>query len=122
MIGLSLLSPATGPLELPAQLSLLLEQSPGLSAIIPEFSAILPELSAIQAMIPDFPDIELPDVGFDRLADEWSAFKSRIPEPWKLNNDGREFKVGERLRDRGLSAKYPIVLVPGIVSTVCYPF
>ena len=48
----------------------------------------------------------------------WEAFKTRIPELWKLNNDGREFKVGERMRDeRGLEVNYPVILVPGIIST-----
>ncbi|EJD08429.1 Lecithin:cholesterol acyltransferase [Fomitiporia mediterranea MF3/22] len=57
------------------------------------------------------------DLDWGRFETEWEAFKAKIPEPWKLNNDGREFKVGERMRDRGLRAEYPVVLVPGIIST-----
>lgn len=62
----------------------------------------------------------LPEVDWDwgRLEAEWVAFKARIPEPWKLNNDGREFMVGDEAYARGLRAKHPVVLVPGIVSTV----
>ena len=52
---------------------------------------------------------------------EWERFKSNIPEPWKLANDGREFLVGEEMRSRGLEAKYPVVLIPGIISTVRSP-
>jgi phospholipid:diacylglycerol acyltransferase len=44
---------------------------------------------------------------------------STIPEPWKLNTDGREFQVGDAMKARGLEAKYPVVLIPGVISTVC---
>jgi phospholipid:diacylglycerol acyltransferase len=40
--------------------------------------------------------------------------------PWNLgraNWDGREFMVGEELAARGLQAKYPVILIPGIIST-----
>ena len=53
-----------------------------------------------------------------RLEVEWLRFRSSIPEPWKLNNDGREYRVGEVAAAKGYSAKYPTILVPGIVSTV----
>lgn len=53
---------------------------------------------------------------------EWERFKSNIPEPWKLANDGREFLAGEEMKSRGLEAKYPVVLIPGIISTVCFPY
>ncbi|KAI0314675.1 phospholipid/diacylglycerol acyltransferase [Amylostereum chailletii] len=51
------------------------------------------------------------------IESEWSRFTSQIPEPWKLNNDGREFQVGDAMKQRGLTAKHPVVLVPGIIST-----
>ena len=41
-----------------------------------------------------------------------------IPEIWNFYNDGREFQVGENMKARGLSAEFPVVLIPGIVSTV----
>jgi hypothetical protein len=66
-------------------------------------------------------DINLPNVGgvdFSRLAVEWSRFKNSIPDPWKFSNDGREFEVGERMKARGLTAQYPVVLIPGVISTV----
>ena len=53
---------------------------------------------------------------------EWERFKSNIPEPWKLANDGREFLVGEEMKSRGLEAEYPVVLIPGIISTVRFPY
>ena len=40
--------------------------------------------------------------------------------PWNIgrsNFDGREFSVGEELSQRGLKAKYPVILIPGIIST-----
>jgi len=52
---------------------------------------------------------------------EWERFKSNIPEPWKLATDGREFLVGEEMKSRGLEAKHPVVLIPGIISTVSSP-
>lgn len=60
---------------------------------------------------------QLPDIDFSRLEDEWSRFRSSIPEVWKFNNDGREFQVGEQMKERGLSAEHPIILIPGIIST-----
>ena len=61
-------------------------------------------------------DINLPDLS--RMEVEWTRLRNNIPEVWKFNNDGREFKVGEAMKARGLSAEYPVVLIPGIVSTV----
>jgi phospholipid:diacylglycerol acyltransferase len=52
---------------------------------------------------------------------EWNRFKSSIPEPWKFINDGREFMVGEEMKARGLQAEFPVVLIPGIISTVSRP-
>lgn len=65
--------------------------------------------------------LKIPDIDLSRVELEWKRFRSNIPEVWKLNNDGREFQVGEAMKERGLTAHYPIVLVPGIVSTVSSP-
>lgn len=62
------------------------------------------------------PDLSLPDLS--RVEAEWTRLRSNIPVVWKFNNDGREFQVGESMKAAGLSAKYPVVLIPGIVSTV----
>ncbi|KAG1740885.1 Lecithin:cholesterol acyltransferase-domain-containing protein [Suillus paluster] len=61
--------------------------------------------------------LKIPDIDLSRVELEWTRFRSNIPEVWKLNNDGREFQAGEAMKARGLTAHYPIVLVPGIVST-----
>ncbi|KAH7915076.1 Lecithin:cholesterol acyltransferase-domain-containing protein [Hygrophoropsis aurantiaca] len=61
--------------------------------------------------------LKLPDIDLSRVETEWQRVRSSIPEVWKLNNDGREFQVGEAMKERGLTAHYPVVLVPGIVST-----
>ncbi|EEB86878.1 hypothetical protein MPER_16014, partial [Moniliophthora perniciosa FA553] len=47
----------------------------------------------------------------------WNRLRSNIPEVWKFNHDGREFQVGEQMSKRGLAAKYPVVLIPGVIST-----
>jgi phospholipid:diacylglycerol acyltransferase len=65
---------------------------------------------------------ELPDFDFSLVESEWQKIRSSIPEFWKLNKDGREFMVGEAGGDRGLSAEFPVVLIPGIVSTVASLF
>ncbi|KAJ7496993.1 Lecithin:cholesterol acyltransferase-domain-containing protein [Mycena latifolia] len=65
-------------------------------------------------------ELAMPDIpGFDlsRVETEWQRLRSNIPEVWKFNIDGREFQVGEAMRDRGLTAQYPVVLIPGIIST-----
>ncbi|KAJ7072618.1 phospholipid:diacylglycerol acyltransferase, partial [Mycena amicta] len=62
--------------------------------------------------LPDIPGLDL-----SRVENEWQRLRSSIPEPWKFNRDGREFSAGEAMRDRGLTAQHPIVLIPGIIST-----
>ena len=64
------------------------------------------------------PSMESMGIDFSRLEEEWTKLTSQIPEPWKLNNDGREFKVGEVLLERGLKAQHPVVMIPGVISTV----
>ncbi|KAH8096763.1 Lecithin:cholesterol acyltransferase-domain-containing protein [Cristinia sonorae] len=60
---------------------------------------------------------QLPQIDLSIVESEWRRLRNSIPEPWKLNNNGLEFKVGEDIAARGLGAKYPVVLVPGIIST-----
>lgn len=99
VLGTALLAPVTIPLEMPAQLAVLLEQSQtDVGALLSGFLPVI-------------------DIDWRSFESEWEMFKARIPEPWKLNNDGREFRVGERMRDRGLHADHPVVIIPGIVST-----
>lgn len=61
---------------------------------------------------------QLPQFDLSLVENEWRRLRSSIPEPWKLNNNGLEFTVGEAMAERGLSAKHPVVLIPGIISTV----
>jgi phospholipid:diacylglycerol acyltransferase len=61
---------------------------------------------------------DIPGFDFSRVEAEWQRLRSNIPEVWKFNTDGREFQVGEAFKAKGLSAKYPVVLIPGIISTV----
>ncbi|TFK44430.1 Lecithin:cholesterol acyltransferase-domain-containing protein [Crucibulum laeve] len=60
---------------------------------------------------------QLPGLDFSRVEAEWTRLRSNIPELWKFNNDGREFQVGESMKDRGLTAQHPVILIPGVVST-----
>lgn len=61
---------------------------------------------------------QLPDLDFSHVEAEWKRIRSSIPEVWKFNNDGREFQVGESFKARGLDAEFPVILIPGIISTV----
>lgn len=110
LFGIILITTDGSSLVLPAQLALILEQSPyDIHSLTRSLATIVPDI----------------DIDWSRIEVEWEGLKARIPEPWKLNNDGREFKVGEKLKEEGLSAKYPVILVPGIISTVrtltCFP-
>lgn len=61
---------------------------------------------------------QLPQIDLSSVEAEWTRLRNSIPEPWKINTNGLEFSVGEKIAERGLSAKHPVVLVPGIISTV----
>ncbi|KAF9039497.1 LACT-domain-containing protein [Hymenopellis radicata] len=60
----------------------------------------------------------LPDFDFSRVEQEFTRLRSNIPELWKFNRDGREFLVGDQIAARGLTAQHPVVLIPGVISTV----
>ena len=78
-------------------------------------------MDEFEVRVPEFPALDLPQLDFSRVEMEWQKLWQNIPEPWKLNNNGLEFTVGEAMAEKGLSAKYPVVLIPGVISTVrCY--
>jgi phospholipid:diacylglycerol acyltransferase len=66
----------------------------------------------------DFSIPELPGLDFSRIDLDWQRLRGSIPEIWKFTNDGREFQVGEQMKARGLTAEYPVILIPGVISTV----
>lgn len=78
------------------------------------------DMHAQLTLLMDHYDITLPQLDFDfsRFETEWNKVRSNIPELWKFNRDGREFQVGESMKARGLTAEYPVVLIPGVISTV----
>ena len=93
------------------------------------FSAVetkdLQDLQAhVQTLVNDLNDYDikflsqLPGFNLSRVEIEWTRLRSSVPEIWKFNNDGREFQVGEAMKARGLDAEFPVVLIPGIISTV----
>ncbi|KAJ6495693.1 phospholipid:diacylglycerol acyltransferase [Mycena vitilis] len=69
-------------------------------------------LNEYELTMPDIPGLDL-----SRVEAEWQRLRGNIPEVWKFNVDGREFQVGEAMRERGLTAHHPVVLIPGIIST-----
>lgn len=79
----------------------------------------LQDLHAHVSTFVDQYDINLPGFDMSRVELEWTRLRNNIPEVWKFNNDGREFQVGEAMKSRGLSAEHPVILIPGIISTVC---
>lgn len=89
----------------------------GLAAIQP---TDMQELQAHLSMLLEQYDFNIPDIpglDFSRFEIEWQRLRSNIPEIWKFNNDGREFQVGESIKARGLTAKHPVILIPGVIST-----
>jgi len=92
-LGLVFVEPSTLP-DIPGHFSLFLE----------DYDLSLP--------------LSLPPIDLSRVQAEWKRLISTIPEPWKLNTDGREFQVGEAIKARGLDAEYPVILIPGVISTV----
>jgi phospholipid:diacylglycerol acyltransferase len=82
----------------------------------------LPDIPGHVAVLLEDYDISLPlpQIDLSRVQAEWKRLVSTIPEPWKLNTDGREFRVGDSIKARGLEAKHPIVLIPGVISTVSH--
>ena len=83
----------------------------------------LPDIPGHVAVLLEDYDISLslPQIDLSRVQAEWKRLISTIPEPWKLNTDGREFRVGDAIKARGLEANHPIVLIPGVISTVSHP-
>ena len=90
--------------------------------IILGFSVVEPkDFQDFQAHVQTLYDInllQLPGFNLSRVEVEWTRLRSSIPDIWKFNNDGREFQVGEAMKARGLDAEFPVVLIPGIISTV----
>lgn len=58
------------------------------------------------------------ELDWERIEFEWERLRIQIPEPWKLQEDGREFQVGEALSERGLKPVHPVVVIPGVITTV----
>jgi phospholipid:diacylglycerol acyltransferase len=80
----------------------------------------LPDIPSHFALFLEDYDISmsLPQIDLSNVLTEWKRLMSTIPEPWKLNTDGREFQVGDAMKARSLGAEYPVVLIPGVISTV----
>jgi hypothetical protein len=82
----------------------------------------LPDIPGHLSMFLEDYDLSLPlpllPIDLSRVHAEWNRLISTIPEPWKLNTDGREFQVGDAIKARGLDAEYPVILIPGVISTV----
>ncbi|KAF8629410.1 hypothetical protein AX15_003464 [Amanita polypyramis BW_CC] len=78
------------------------------------------ELHAHLSLLLDQYDLnipELPGLDFSLMEAEWQRLRSNIPEVWNFNNNGRGFQVGERMKERGLTAQHPVILIPGVIST-----
>jgi phospholipid:diacylglycerol acyltransferase len=63
----------------------------------------------------DLTSLSLPGLEF-----EWDQITQSISKsgPGKLWAESKDFKVGTALKEQGLEASHPVILVPGIVSTV----
>ncbi|KAH9940368.1 phospholipid:diacylglycerol acyltransferase [Epithele typhae] len=74
-------------------------------------------MDAFEFRIPELPGVDFPQFNFTSIEREWQSLWANLPEPWKLAADGLEFTVGDKIAAEGHSAKHPVVLVPGIIST-----
>ncbi|KAG9084870.1 hypothetical protein FS749_004890 [Ceratobasidium sp. UAMH 11750] len=64
-------------------------------------------------------DYDLSSISFPGLEFEWSQITDSLSKsaPGKLWAESRDFRVGFAMKERGLEAEHPVILVPGIVST-----
>ncbi|KAI9462617.1 Lecithin:cholesterol acyltransferase-domain-containing protein [Russula earlei] len=88
----------------------------GVIFIEPSNLADIPGLFAVFLEEYDI-SLSLPQIDLSRVQAEWRKLISTIPEPWKLNTDGREFQIGDAIKARGLEANHPVILIPGVIST-----
>jgi hypothetical protein len=81
-----------------------------LDAHLHQLSLRLSDLSLPDLAFPDFPDLNaLPQ---DLLA----RFNANTESAWEWMKS-TDFQAGVGLKNEGLEAKHPVILVPGIVST-----
>jgi hypothetical protein len=66
----------------------------------------------------DIPLPRVPDLDFSRVEEEWKRLTGNIPDFWLFSRD-TSFLVGDDMKAKGLTAQHPVVLIPGVVSTVC---
>ncbi|CDO75696.1 hypothetical protein BN946_scf184585.g9 [Trametes cinnabarina] len=50
-------------------------------------------MDEFEISIPEFPNIDLPQLDLSLVESEWRRLWSNIPEPWKLNTNGLEFTL-----------------------------
>lgn len=81
----------------------------------------LPPIPPHLSMLLDEYDLSLPFAMPNTsmsLQFEWRQLTVPFTEAANAWTTTRDFKVGTDMKERGLAAKYPVVLIPGIVSTV----
>ena len=76
----------------------------------PHLAYLLEEYDLI---IPPLPNITLPALEF-----EWRHLTDSFMTPTRRWLENRDFKAGDQARDNGLQAEHPIIIIPGIISTV----
>ena len=65
-------------------------------------------------------EYDLSSLSFPGLEFEWTQVTDTLSKsaPGRLWAESRDFRVGEAMKKEGLEAQHPVILVPGIVSTV----
>lgn len=66
-------------------------------------------------------DLSIPMMKNLTFVFEWRQLVEPLLEGAKTWTQTRDFKVGSAAAEKGLQAKYPVILIPGIVSTVRPP-
>ena len=77
---------------------------------IPPHLAILMEEFDLNLSLPQLANLTT-------FAPEWRKISQSLFEPARDWLQGRDFAVGDELRGQGITAKHPVILVPGVVST-----
>ncbi len=54
---------------------------------------------------------------FTSFTVEWKQISQSLFDPARDWLQGRDFAVGDALSRQGITAKHPVILVPGVVST-----
>lgn len=84
------------------------------------FVAPIPDLSDFEDLDLSMPDLSSALANISWYEGGWQKLRSDLEEAFEPARDfwrNRDFEVGMGLKEEGLEAYYPVILIPGIIST-----